>query len=71
MDCFFPALREKCRDFFLFIHRRVGLFIGTFLLFFKPTQISQITQILPVPADLKSAVKKGSTYENGGFVIPL
>ena len=24
-----------------------------------------------VPADLKSAVKKGSTYENGGFVIPL
>ena len=23
-----------------------------------------------VPADLKSAVKKGSTYENGGFVIP-
>ena len=25
----------------------------------------------PVPADLKSAVKKGSTYENGGFVIPL
>ena len=24
----------------------------------------------PVPADLKSAVKKGSTIENGGFVIP-
>jgi len=24
-----------------------------------------------VPADLKSAVKKGSTYETGGFVIPL
>ena len=23
-----------------------------------------------VPADLKSAVKKGSTYETGGFVIP-
>ena len=28
-------------------------------------------QAVPVPADLKSAVKKGSTYENGGFVIPL
>ena len=27
-------------------------------------------QAVPVPADLKSAVKKGSTYENGGFVIP-
>ena len=26
---------------------------------------------IPVPADLKSAVKKGSTHENGGFVIPL
>ena len=25
----------------------------------------------PVPADLKSPVKKGSTYETGGFVIPL
>lgn len=25
----------------------------------------------PVPADFKSAVKKSSTYENGGFVIPL
>ena len=25
---------------------------------------------IPVPADLKSAVKKGSTYETGGFVIP-
>ena len=24
-----------------------------------------------VPADLKSAVKKSSTYETGGFVIPL
>ena len=30
-----------------------------------------ITHGDPVPADLKSAVKKGSTYENGGFVIPL
>ena len=25
---------------------------------------------LDVPADLKSAVKKGSTYNTGGFVIP-
>ena len=37
MDCFFPALREKCRDFFC-------LFIGGL--------------VYPVPADLKSAVKK-------------
>ena len=57
MDCFFPALREKSRDFFVyssedwFIHRNI--------------------LAIPVPADLKSAVKKGSTYENGGFVIPL
>ena len=56
MDCFFPALREKSRDFFVyssedwFIHRNI--------------------LAIPVPADLKSAVKKGSTYENGGFVIP-
>ena len=27
-------------------------------------------RLYPVPADLKSAVKKSSTYENGGFVIP-
>ena len=26
--------------------------------------------LFSVTADLKSAVKKGSTYENGGFVIP-
>ena len=32
----------------------------------KPPYLQQA-----VPADLKSAVKKGSTYENGGFVIPL
>ena len=31
---------------------------------------SKSQSVMPVPADLKSAVKKGSTYENGGFVIP-
>jgi hypothetical protein len=41
-----------------------GKIIGTSLLFFKVTQISQITQIFlhcqqgPAPADLKSAVKE-------------
>ena len=31
---------------------------------------SKSQSVMPVPADLKSAVKKSSTYENGGFVIP-
>ena len=49
MDCFFPALREKCRDFYVyssedwFIHRNI-------LAIPVPAD--------SVPADLKSAVKE-------------
>ena len=51
-------------------HKEVGTFFKRRIA--NPSKRLTGYSCLPsgVPADLQSAVKKGSTYETGGFIIP-
>ena len=51
--------------------KRLGHFLTTdYKSVERLTEKSTLTANKPVPADLKSAVKKGSTYENWGICNP-